>query len=159
MADAADDQAEASAVLWEQAKTEVASQDSSLDALRNRAVALLSVATLVGGLFATRLPHGGLSKLNLLGLSAALVLFAASVLLAVMIAWPRSWYYGEDRAELTARVRKGTVSMVTVNLSLAARAQQNWEQNQVVMGSLYGLFAIQCAVVGLEVVAWALAVL
>lgn len=90
MADDDADQTEASSILWEQAKADIAWQDSNLDSLRNRAVALLSVGTLVGGLFGSRLPHGHLSSLNLYGLIAALVLFTLSVLLAVAIARPRS---------------------------------------------------------------------
>jgi hypothetical protein len=159
VADDDDEQTEASAILWEQAKADVAWQDSSLDSLRNRAVALLSVGTLVGGLFGSRLPHGHLSSVNLLGLAAALVLFALSVVLAVMIAWPRTWYFSTDRAPVTDRVAEGTVSLVTVNLSLASRAERNWTENQRTMSNLYWLFAVLCGVVGLEVVAWSLAVI
>lgn len=99
-----DDQTEASSILWEQARADIAWQDSNLDSLRNRAVALLSVGTLVGGLFGSRLPHGHLSSLNLLGLAAALVLFALSIGPAVAIAWPRSWNFSADRAQVTSRV-------------------------------------------------------
>ena len=72
----ADDQTAASAVLWEQSKSEVAQQDTDVDSLRTRAVALLSVG--VGGLFGSRLPHGHLSPLNVAGLVVALGVFAMS---------------------------------------------------------------------------------
>jgi hypothetical protein len=155
----ADDQTEASAVLWEQSKAEIARQDSDVDSLRTRAVALLSVGTLVGGLFGSRLPHGHLSSLNVGGLVAALVLFAVSVGLAIAIAWPRDWYYGADRGPLESGVANGTVTLAQINLSLVDRAEQNWTQNYGTMRVLYRLFAVLCAVIGLQVVAWAIAVI
>lgn len=155
----ADDRTEASTVLWEQSKAEVAQQESEVDSLRTRAVALLSVGTLVGGLFGSRLPHGHLSAVNIGGLVAALVLFAVSVTLAIGIAWPRDWYFGADRTALIAAVADGTTTLAQVNLSLATRAEQNWAENYATVRSLYGLFAVLCAVVGLQVVAWAVAVI
>jgi predicted GTPase len=59
-----DDQTDALAAIWEQSKAEAAQQNSDIDSLRNRAVAMLSVGTLVGGLFGSRLPHAHISKLN-----------------------------------------------------------------------------------------------
>jgi len=103
----ADDQTDASAVLWEQSKAEIAQQDADIDSLRTRAVALLSVGALVGGLFGSRLPHGHLSRMNVVALTAALVLFAASVVLAVAVAWPRDWYFGADREPLVSGVSAG----------------------------------------------------
>lgn len=96
----ADDQTDATAVLWEHARTGRDQQSANADALRTRAVALLSVATLVGGLFGSRLPHTEHSVANVAALVAALMLFAGSVVLAVMIAWPRSWYSGGQLDEL-----------------------------------------------------------
>ena len=55
--------------------------------------------------------------------------------------------------------RSGTVSLVTVNLSLASRAERNWTENQRTMSNLYWMFAVLCGVVGLEVVAWSFAVI
>ena len=155
----ADDRTDASAVLWEQSKAEIAHQDADVDSLRTRAVALLSVGALVGGLFGSRLPHGHLSPMNVAALVAALVLFAVSVVLAVAIAWPRDWYFGADRQPLVSRVADGTATLAQVNLSLARRAEQNWTENYGTMRRMYRLFAVLCAAVGLQVVAWAIAVI
>src|SRR5712692_3168923 len=120
----ADDQTEATAVLWGLARASVDQQNAAFDALRTRAVAMLSVAALVGGLFGSRLPHSQ-SGLSVGALVAALVLFAGSVVLAVVIAWPRSWHFGADVSELTSRVADGTATLAQVNLSLAQRADKN----------------------------------
>jgi hypothetical protein len=155
----ADDQTAATAVLWEQSKAEVAQQDADMDSLRTRAVALLSVGALVGGLFGSRLPHGHLSPMNAVALVVALVAFAASVFLAVAIAWPRDWYFGADREPLVSGVADGTMTLARVNLSLAQRAEQNWTINYRTTRHIYRLFAVLCAAVGLQVVAWAIAVI
>ena len=145
--------------MWEQSKAEIAQQDADIDSLRTRAVALLSVGALVGGLFGSRLPHGHLSRMNVAALAAALVLFAASVVLAVAVAWPRDWYFGADREPLVSGVADGTVTLAQVNLSLASRAEQNRTKNYGTIRHMYRLFAVLCAVVGLQVVAWAVAVI
>jgi hypothetical protein len=155
----ADDQTDASIVLWEQSKAEIAQQDGDIDSLRTRAVALLSVGALVGGLFGSRLPHGHLSPMNVAALAVALALFALSVVLALAIAWPRAWYFGADREPLVSRVADGKATLAQINLSLALRAEQNWNENYSTMRSLYRLFAWLCAAVGVQVVAWAIAVI
>lgn len=92
----------AAAVLWAQARDEIAQQVSELDTLRTRAVALLSVAALVGGLFGSRLPRGHQSAPRVAALIIALALFSAGVLLAVIIALPRqAWQFGFDLTDLT----------------------------------------------------------
>lgn len=155
----ADDQTEATIVLRDQALAEIAQQEGSVDSVRNRAVALLSVGTLVGGLFGSRLPHGGLSKVNLAGLSAALVFFVVSVVLVIAIAWPRDWSYGSDRANLVELVAEGERTQAQVNLSIADIAGRNWSNNQDTVRLLYFFFTALCAVTAAEVVGWALAVL
>jgi hypothetical protein len=79
--------------------------------------------------------------------------------LAIAIAWPRDWYYGADRGPLESGVANGTVTLAQINLSLVDRAEQNWTQNYGTMRVLYRLFAVLCAVIGLQVVAWAIAVI
>ena len=162
----ADDQADvgadltaAAAVLWAQARDEIAQQVSELDTLRTRAVALMSVAALVGGLFGSRLPHGHQPALRVAALAAALVLFSAGVLLAVIVALPRrDWEFGFDLTDLAHRVEAGTASLGVVNISLAAQAATSLDVNSAKLRSLYQLLAALCVLVGLQVVAWALAV-
>lgn len=154
-----DDQTDALAAIWEQSKAEAAQQNSDIDSLRNRAVALLSVGTLVGGLFGSRLQHGHLSGLSTAGLTAALVLFATSVGLTVAIAWPRSWHAGTDRLPLAEMVAEDTATLAQVNYALTWRTEQNWDANNNTMANMSRLFAILCVLTGAQVVAWAIAVI
>lgn len=155
----ADDLTEAAAVLWAQARDEIAHQVSELDTLRTRAVALMSVAALVGGLFGSRIPHGHEQMARVAALVAALVLFAAGVLVAVIIALPRrDWEFGFDLTDLAQRVERGTATLGMVNISLAAQANMSWNANAGRLQQLYRLFATLCLLVGLQVIAWALAV-
>lgn len=45
-----------------------------------------------------------------------------------------------------------------VNISLAAQANMSWNANASRLQQLYRLFATLCLLVGLQVIAWALAV-
>jgi len=154
----ADDQTEATAVLWEYAKAGTDQQSTEFDALRNRAVAIVSVGTLVSGLFGSHLPSIHHSDLKTVALTLALVLFAATIVIAVVIAWPRSWYSGAYLDEFISRVADGEATLAQINLSLASRAEENWAKNQSALGGLYPLFAAECVLVGLQVIAWSIAV-
>lgn len=159
-----DDQADAMGAIWEESKAETAQQNSDIDSLRNRAVALLSVETLVAGLFGSRLP-GHMRALNTGGLVAALILFAVSVGIVIAIAWPRSWKGGQatflaeaGHPSLAERVATGRATLAEVNYSLASCAEQNWAANNDTLVRIYRLFAILCALTGAQLVAWAFAV-
>jgi hypothetical protein len=154
-----DDQTDALAIIWEQSKAEAAQQNTDIESLRNRAVALLSVGALAGGLFGSRLSKGHLSGLSTVGLISALVLFAAGVSLTVAIVWPRSWLAGTKRLPLAKLVADGEATLAQVNYSLAWRTEQNWAENNNTMANMYRLFAILCVLTGAQVIAWAIAVI
>jgi hypothetical protein len=155
----ADDQTDATAVLWDAAKAALDDQAKDLDTLRTRATGILSVAALVAGLFGTRLPHLNQSGLHELFLILALASFVLSVTLVVIIVAPRSWVVGAEPGPLIEGVAAGTVSLAQVNLSLAARAHQNWRRNQRTLTFMFELFTALCVLTGFQVVAWALAIL
>jgi hypothetical protein len=156
--DVSDNRTDAMAAIWEECKAELAQQNSDFDALRNRAVALLSAEALVGGLFGSRLPsHMG--TMNTAGLVAALVLFAASVALVIAIAWPRSWSSGFDNLSLAERVAEGTATHAQVKYAFIITGEETWAANKDTVVDMSRLFAILCAAAGVLVVAWAIAVL
>lgn len=152
-----DDQTDAMVAIWEECKAELAQQNSDFDTLRNRAVALLSVEALVGGLFGSRLPSH-MRTLNTVGLVAALVLFAVSIGLVIVIAWPRSWDGGFDNLSLADRVAEGTATHAEVKYALVITGEESWTANNDTLVDMSRLFAILCAVAGVLVVAWATAV-
>jgi hypothetical protein len=109
-------------------------------------------------LFGSRLPHT-YSVVNVTGLVLALALFATSIVLSIVLSWPRTWSFGAYLEPLITGVGDGAVTLAQVNLSLATCAEANWAENEVIIERLSGIFGALCFVVGLQVAAWALAVL
>jgi hypothetical protein len=154
-----DPNADAAALIWDQAKQQLAQQNADLDLLRTRAVAMLSVAALVAGLFGTRLPHGYTHGGTLAFVIAALALFATSVVLAVIVAAPRrKWEFTFKLDPLLQRVDAGDAVPADITRNLAAWAEVARSNNARQMSSLYSVFRLVCLLVGLQVIAWALAV-
>lgn len=149
----------AAALLWEQAKAQLAGQRADVDALRTRAVALLSVASLVAGLFGSRLPHNHEPR-TVIASIAALALFSISVVLVLLIAAPKqNWFFTFKLGELLKKVDEGEASPVDVTYSLADWAEHCRSKNLDKLKVMYALFGGTCLLVGLQVVAWAIATL
>ncbi|TYK44115.1 hypothetical protein [Actinomadura decatromicini] len=150
-----DPNADAAALLWEQARQQLGQQSADLDLLRTRAVAMLSVAALVAGLFGARLPAAHTSDRAVGFMIAALALFAASVVLAVTVAVPRrNWEFTFKLDLLIARVDAGEAEPADVTRNLAAWAEAARRNNARTMSRLYLWFRLVCLLVGLQVVAW-----
>jgi hypothetical protein len=154
------DTADASAMLWEQAQRQLAQQSADLDTLRTRAIAMLSVASLTAALFGSRLPHTHLSRLEATAVIVALFFFGASVLLALLIATPKknAWRFTFRLSMLINGVLDGTDMTADVALSLANHAEESRMANQQKLECLYFAFRLVCILVGLQVVAWTIAV-
>jgi hypothetical protein len=152
--------ADAAALIWDQAKQQLAQQNADLDLLRTRAVAMLSVGALVAGLFGTRIPNSHIHSRALAFVIAALALFAVSVVLAVLVAAPRrKWEFTFKLDALLQRVDTGDAVPVDVTRNFAAWSEVARANNARQMKHLYSIFRLVCWLVGLQVVAWALAVL
>jgi len=156
----ADDLDDAAGLLWDQAQRQLSQQISDLATLRTRAVALLSVAALVAGLFGSRLPHGHASAIRVTAVTVALALFAIGVVLALLVAAPRSqWIFDFKLDKLAELVNDGSAVPRDITSNLAEWADDALRWNAGKLEKLYVLFGCLCAVVGLEVVAWAVAAL
>jgi hypothetical protein len=152
--------AEAAALIWEQARQQLNQQTTDLDVLRTRAVAMLSVAALIAGLFGSRLADGHAGGRTVGFVIVALVLFAASVVLAVIVAAPRrNWEFTFRLSGLLQRVDAGEAVPADVTRNLAAWSETARFNNAQRMERLYTMFRLVCVLVGLQVVAWAIAVL
>jgi hypothetical protein len=81
---------DAAALLWDESRRQITRQESDLDTLRNRAVALLSVSSIVAGLFGGRLVtahhHPGYVTAAIV---ADLAFFAVSVLAVIVVLSPK----------------------------------------------------------------------
>jgi hypothetical protein len=150
----------AAGLLWEQAKAQLAAQKADVDALRTRAVALLSVASLVAGLFGSRLPHDHTAPRTVIASITALALFGISVVLVLLIAAPKqNWLFTFELCKLLKEVDEGKASPGNVTRNLAVWGELYWSKNQGKLDAMYSLFGRTCALVGLQVVAWAIAAL
>lgn len=154
------DLSDSAALLWAQAQQQLSQQNADLDALRTRAIAMLSVATLVAGLFGTRLPDVHPSPRAVIAVTAALALFAASVVLAILVAAPRKgWLFTFKLDALLGLVDDGRAAPMDVTRNLATWAEDARSENTGKLDGMYGMFRWVCVLVGLQVVAWAIAVL
>jgi hypothetical protein len=161
LADDERDLTEATGLLWAQAQRQVAQQNTDLDTLRTRAIAMLSVAALAAALFGSRLPHTHSSVGTAVAVIFALGFFAISVVLAVQIVKPmkHAWRFTYQLRPLVNEVKGGSAMTMDVALSLASHAEQNRHANEEKLEGLHKQFSIVCLLVGLQVVAWAVAVL
>lgn len=71
-------------MLWEEARRQLVRQEAVLDTLRTQAVAMLSVASIVAGLFGSRVPTSPVPGAEA-AVVAALVLFGITAVLAIVI--------------------------------------------------------------------------
>lgn len=152
---------EVATLLWEQAQRQLAQQSSDLDTLRTLAIAMLSVASLVAALFGSRIDQGHLGARTLAAVVVALVLFAAGAFLALFVTVPRkrAWLFTFDIGELLTLEEGGSASPSVLIRSLTDRAEQNRRENEAKIEGLYRALTVVCVLVGLQVVAWAVAVL
>lgn len=156
----ADEMTEASALIFAQAQKQLQQQLADLDAVRNRAVALLSAAVLVAGLFGARLPKERLPAHGTIAVGVALAAFAAGVLLTLAIAAPRrKWLFTFRLDKLLELVeeRKAIPADITHNLTRWSEEARLWNSRR--LDRLNALFGALCLVVGVQVVAWGIAVL
>jgi hypothetical protein len=156
----ADEMTEASALIFAQAQKQLQQQLADLDALRNRSVALLSAAALVAGLFGSRLPKERLPAHATAAVAVALAAFAVAVFLTLAIAVPRrKWLFTFRLDQLTTLVeeRRAIPADITHNLTRWSEEARGWNGRR--MDRLNTLFGALCLAVGVQVVAWGVAVL
>jgi hypothetical protein len=155
------DLTEATELLWEQAQRQLSQQSADLDSLRTRAIAMLSVAALAAGLFGSRVPRAHTSLGAAIAAFIALGLFAICIVLAVWITTPmkHAWRFTSPLRVLIEGVGAGALLPMDVALSLADYAEKSRKENEDKLESLHKYFSVVCVLVGLQVLAWTIAVL
>jgi hypothetical protein len=146
-------------MLWEEARRQLVRQESVLDTLRTQAVAVLSVASIVAGLFGSRVPASPVPGAEAAVVSA-LVLFGVTAVLAIVIIRPWEWVFSHGLDGDLATVDRGELLRVD-DLSYSwAEAFEAWRaSNQTKINRLMGCFSWACALTGAQVIAWGLAIL
>jgi len=147
-------------LLWEESRRQVEEQQSSLEALRNRCIAALSVSALVAGLFGSRL----VGKVHswrgwLVGL--ALVAFAVTVIRVIGIQFPkRDLEFYQDLEPYLSEIKNSIeVPPEDVTYNLAKDTQASWGRNEVHLKAAHKSFKGICFLLGIQVLAWGIALL
>ena len=147
-------------MLWAEACRQLVRQEAVLDTLRTQAVALLSVASIVAGLFGSRLPVSNLTPNHVAEIIAAFTFFSLTAVLAVIILWPRTWYFSHGMAVPLGEIQAGhPVSPDDLSYTWTKHFEDWRATNQRKLDCLIKCFAWACALTGLQVLAWALAIL
>jgi hypothetical protein len=152
---------DSAALLWAEAQRQISRQEADLDALRNRAVALLSVSSIVAALFGSHIATTHLSTRGTVGTILALVAFGLGALVALVILTPKrdAWEFTENLRQYFEKLSDGSLTPVTVTTNLAEHFEGYRKNNQAKIERLYQFLIAACVLVGLQVIAWGVAAL
>ena len=112
---------DSAALLWDESRRQITRQEADLDTLRSRAVALLSVSSLVAGLFGARATTHHHPTFATVATVAALAFFSLSVLAILLVLAPKrkGWEFAQNLDQWFPRLMDGTLTPVTVTTNLA----------------------------------------
>jgi hypothetical protein len=151
---------DASAILWTEAQRQITRQEADLTALRNRAIAMLSVSSLVAALFGSHIATVHLSTRATAATIVALVAFGLGTLISLDIVTPRrAWVFTDDPQQYFDLLSAGTLNPVTVTSNLAEHFEEYRAQNQQKINQLYNYLIVVCVLIAIQVIAWGVAAL
>jgi hypothetical protein len=146
-------------LLWDEARRQLVRQEAALDTLRTQAVAVLSVASIVAGLFGSHVPTSNLAPNRAAEVVASFAFFGVTEILAIIVLWPRTWNFAHGIAGPLGDVENGTSVNSDDVLYTWTKHFEAWRAtNQRKLDCLMTCFAWACALAGLQVIAWGLAI-
>jgi len=153
-----EDQATVGTLLWEESRRQLVRQESDLDSLRLRAAGILSVAALVAGLLG---PHVQLANhgWRAVPLGFALGFFAIGALCSVVALAPRRkrWTFAHNMQTWFTDLKDGNLRPIDLTANLAEHFEGYRLSNVPEIQRLYDWFLLSCVFVGLQVIAWGVA--
>lgn len=152
------DQEDASVMVWEESRRLLVRQESEVDLLRSRSVGLFAAASIVAGLFASRLPKE-LNDFQAAAVTGALVGFVLMGGLVLAIQVPRDFGFSRNLDDYVAEMGMGTPASVrdfSYNSSKDANGSRSRSKPTIKL--LYRYLAGAVGLLGVQVVAWALAI-
>jgi hypothetical protein len=148
---------DASGFILEEARRQLDRQEASIDTVRNQVIAVLTAGTLAAGLFAGRTfghNHGASVDASI----AALVLYGLTAAVAIYVLWPRTMNFGFSVADYIADLKEGKVpTRADVTYNLSRDLEKARCDNAETVKWFFLAFAVMCALLGLQVIAWAVA--
>jgi hypothetical protein len=146
----------ASAILLEQVRAQVAGQEDSLNSVRTRATTLVSVAGVVGGLFAPRF----LTASHGIGY-AAIAAFLGCGLLASVILFPRtvafSIPFGQADLDWVQANGDRPEAGPAIALEAVKTLMTAYDHNKTSLARVGQIYAWQLALFGAQLLLWAIA--
>ena len=148
-------------LVYAEARRKLDSQVEDVRSVRSRAAALLGVGGVISGLFGvqvTATPPSG--RFHSAMVIIALTMFALSVVLTVGIEWPRKFYGDESLEPWLVSIKAGTAGDPRdFQFHMATASDTYRESNAPIYRRLVTMLTWMCALLGVQVIAWTLAVL
>jgi hypothetical protein len=149
-------------VLYDESLRGIRDQQAAVEQLRNRVVALLSVASLAAALFgAHSLYRGSHPGWLLIFAGIALGAFGVSMLIAVYVLRPREdWQFYQDVRDYATEIQGGKpVSLAYALSNLTIHQEASFEVNEKILGDLHRWYRRACYLLAIQVIAWAIVAL
>jgi hypothetical protein len=148
-------------LLCAEARRKLDGQTEDVRSVRSRAAGLLTAGGIISGLFGlqvTATPRPGSLHTGLV--ITALIAFTLLVVAAVIIEWPRTFHGDESLEPWIHEIQTGTAGDPhELPFHLATAYDTYRQKNAKIYTGLVRLFTAMCVLLGVEVVAWAAAVL
>jgi hypothetical protein len=135
-------------------------QEAELVGIRGRAVAILSAAGLVNGLFGVKLvgKHHYTAG-QLASIWIAVVAFGLMAACVIVIEWPRKFRFAEYLGDWLLAIEEGQARPpIGFWFHFARQFYDFREYNRPKINRLYQLFTASCVLLGLQVICWGLSV-
>ena len=134
-------------------------QERTLDTLRTQAVALLSAASIVAGLFGGRLLSQNVGTRGDVAVTLALVLFGVTSVLAIIVLLPWKWKFTHDLGPALKQVRlRRSIDPIQPMFVWAQGFESMRADNEPKLNCLMKCFWAAVILVGAQVVCWSVAV-
>jgi hypothetical protein len=146
-------------LAYDEATRAIDRQSTSLDGLRARAGILLAAVSLATSFFGgLALGDGDLSTPAIAFVVVAILSGLAAGVLCVAVLWPRAeWKFNIGAKELLPRLEAAD-DEASAYRSLALTLEEAYDENEDGLGSLLWRFRLACIALGVEALAWLLAV-
>ncbi len=133
-------------------------QEDELTALRTRAVAILSAAGLVNGLFGVKFAgKHHFTTGQVVSIRVAVVSFGVMAACVIAIEWPREFRLAESLGQWLTALDAGEKRRPIDYLYHFARQYTEFrEYNRPKIDALYRLFTASCVLLGAQVLCWGL---
>jgi hypothetical protein len=154
-----DDDSAAMLLVMEESRRLLVRQEADLDTLRTRTGGLLAASSVVTGLL-VGLTDRRLDCFERAMFVVAVVAYVATAVLALVVLVPRSWFLSHDMSDWLGQARTGHYPKpMTVVFHLADDFDRYRGKNSKKLTRLQTCYFSGCILLGVQVIAWAAALI